>query len=892
VAVSKKKLGTGFPGQPPAYETLIRKLPNLLGAATGAVPPGWAITSAIGESKAASLGSPPDINVTEATAGDEMAPMAGASSSGRQMIPSTDTGDVADVISWDQINAKYLKMNKGPGANAFLVGQMEPQLGAEDQALKQFAEQQVQAAEAMQGYAFLKANYATQRELEAWAELAASNAVAVGEMVNKRFPEFHKRLKEFDDELDQIRTMQVNPYQYLQQAGVGGRAASVLATAVGQIAAGSGSISSARAALNNAISRDISAQQYNIELAYKGVAAARDNIVDQLDMLKEEVLFRDKALTTAWAAVEVIIQAARQGAQNEAAYIGLGVLQHYITLEKLAAKQAQMAKMATIVYKMPLFSHIDALRGTKKIAQFNSALQQAFGAGVQATQAAQAPVAPTAQGTPQPGVSQRRLGGQSKADTYRADGTQKGPGWQGTIKTPDGRDMTENSIGVQINGKETEIPSIVPSTTPEEVQAMLQGKMLPSAVEKAVSHAKERISKGLSPFKEGVYAPATAAATTDMGPMYTDTEAPEAIAKRPSAKEKEIQEKLKYTPGEGERYYSRVLEEDPILGRRADKEKAGSSGRYYAMAGGSEAALQLPKYPEMAAQLLSNDPKVVTNFFADDNYTRPTALGDAKALADQLFEKKYHLSVGRAREEIKYIKDHPEILMSDTTTFGLKGETTINNYIDIPGMGSVRVSMSGQTPAKLKEMEKDAVALGELSQDLVDASNLAKDVGLATNPWFAVDASGDWSPLANLLENPEMISAVQNLDTKVNDLAIKWIKQRDPSGRLSDQDITLARAMIANIKSSKIMKVADFADQFFGGDANAARDGMQMFWLAMAVEAQNDFLNKHKGDVVLSIPAWREQKAREEELRRWINRRYDTQKEAKERGENYTFGGK
>jgi hypothetical protein len=814
VAVSKKKLGTGFPGQPPAYETLIRKLPNLLGAATGAVPPGWAITSAIGESKAASLGSPPDINVTEATAGDEMAPMAGASSSGRQMIPSTDTGDVADVISWDQINAKYLKMNKGPGANAFLVGQMEPQLGAEDQALKQFAEQQVQAAEAMQGYAFLKANYATQRELEAWAELAASNAVAVGEMVNKRFPEFHKRLKEFDDELDQIRTMQVNPYQYLQQAGVGGRAASVLATAVGQIAAGSGSISSARAALNNAISRDISAQQYNIELAYKGVAAARDNIVDQLDMLKEEVLFRDKALTTAWAAVEVIIQAARQGAQNEAAYIGLGVLQHYITLEKLAAKQAQMAKMATIVYKMPLFSHIDALRGTKKIAQFNSALQQAFGAGVQATQAAQAPVAPTAQGTPQPGVSQRRL-------------------------------------------------------------------------ERPVTLANDSTPEGFTPTPG-----TTAAATTDMGPMYTDTEAPEAIAKRPSAKEKEIQEKLKYTPGEGERYYSRVLEEDPILGRRADKEKAGSSGRYYAMAGGSEAALQLPKYPEMAAQLLSNDPKVVTNFFADDNYTRPTALGDAKALADQLFEKKYHLSVGRAREEIKYIKDHPEILMSDTTTFGLKGETTINNYIDIPGMGSVRVSMSGQTPAKLKEMEKDAVALGELSQDLVDASNLAKDVGLATNPWFAVDASGDWSPLANLLENPEMISAVQNLDTKVNDLAIKWIKQRDPSGRLSDQDITLARAMIANIKSSKIMKVADFADQFFGGDANAARDGMQMFWLAMAVEAQNDFLNKHKGDVVLSIPAWREQKAREEELRRWINRRYDTQKEAKERGENYTFGGK
>jgi len=45
----------------------------------------------------------------------------------------------------------------------------------------------------------------------------------------------------------------------------------------------------------------------------------------------------------------------------------------------------------------------------------------------------------------------------------RPDKTAKGSGYFGEIKRPDGNVMTEISIGVGLNGKETLIPLIVPT---------------------------------------------------------------------------------------------------------------------------------------------------------------------------------------------------------------------------------------------------------------------------------------------------------------------------------------------------------------------------------------------------------------------------------------------
>jgi len=85
----------------------------------------------------------------------------------------------------------------------------------------------------------------------------------------------------------------------------------------------------------------------------------------------------------------------------------------------------------------------------------------------------------------------------------RKDGTKKGKGFLGELKRPDGRVSTELSIGVTFDGKETEIPTLIPTLTQKEITLLLRGdKPTREIVKKSVEHAKKRIRQGKSPFKE------------------------------------------------------------------------------------------------------------------------------------------------------------------------------------------------------------------------------------------------------------------------------------------------------------------------------------------------------------------------------------------------------
>jgi len=91
----------------------------------------------------------------------------------------------------------------------------------------------------------------------------------------------------------------------------------------------------------------------------------------------------------------------------------------------------------------------------------------------------------------------------------RPDGSLKGNGFFGKLSRPDGSVSTEISIGVGMNGKEMDIPLIVPTLTKKELNYLLStdveskdffNKMPPSIMDKAYDHAQTRIKSGLSPF--------------------------------------------------------------------------------------------------------------------------------------------------------------------------------------------------------------------------------------------------------------------------------------------------------------------------------------------------------------------------------------------------------
>ena len=87
---------------------------------------------------------------------------------------------------------------------------------------------------------------------------------------------------------------------------------------------------------------------------------------------------------------------------------------------------------------------------------------------------------------------------------YRMDGSQKGRGYLGPVQNAFGQTMTEYSIGVNMDGKEVEIPTFVPGLSPQELQFLTTtdgSQPIPqSIVNKAVDHARMRMQRGLSPW--------------------------------------------------------------------------------------------------------------------------------------------------------------------------------------------------------------------------------------------------------------------------------------------------------------------------------------------------------------------------------------------------------
>lgn len=83
----------------------------------------------------------------------------------------------------------------------------------------------------------------------------------------------------------------------------------------------------------------------------------------------------------------------------------------------------------------------------------------------------------------------------------RADGTLKGDGYFGSLPAHGGMYSSEISVGVEIDGKEVEIPTMVPTLTRKELDLLLSGERpTDRIVDKAVEYARKRIKAGKSPF--------------------------------------------------------------------------------------------------------------------------------------------------------------------------------------------------------------------------------------------------------------------------------------------------------------------------------------------------------------------------------------------------------
>lgn len=89
----------------------------------------------------------------------------------------------------------------------------------------------------------------------------------------------------------------------------------------------------------------------------------------------------------------------------------------------------------------------------------------------------------------------------------RLDGTPSGGGFLGVIKDFAGKSMTENTVQVELDGKLTEVPTLVPTLTLQDITELraLQGGEVPERlVGKAADFAISRVNEGLPVFADEV----------------------------------------------------------------------------------------------------------------------------------------------------------------------------------------------------------------------------------------------------------------------------------------------------------------------------------------------------------------------------------------------------
>lgn len=125
-------------------------------------------------------------------------------------------------------------------------------------------------------------------------------------------------------------------------------------------------------------------------------------------------------------------------------------------------------------------------------------------------------------GTPE-FFEQMKLGATS-AFGSRPDGTPKGMGWLGPLRNARGEVVSEYSVGVNIDGRDMDIPTLVPTLNRDEIQEVLraseEGRAPSDAViRKASLFARRQIASGAS-----VWAPPTAQ-SPDVGFLATQARA-------------------------------------------------------------------------------------------------------------------------------------------------------------------------------------------------------------------------------------------------------------------------------------------------------------------------------------------------------------------------------
>jgi hypothetical protein len=334
------------------------------------------------------------------------------------------------------------------------VGTITPPLPPALQRIQAQSEMRIEQGRRQQILADMVASGATQEQMQAWAEISQADTAHGEQLYVEHFQRAKQNVRQLRERVDQARSLAVNPYNWHESIGRGGRVAAAFATLTGGFAAGQLNPNTALKMMDAAIDRDIAAQEYNIKSTYENLKLTRDLNQDESRLFNEQLNALNELRAINYAAIVGRIQAAQQTALTEAHQISYQTAEDHYNLKLVSAFAAAQKEYLRLDVDGPIrnAAQLRALQST--MGQYEQMLAQPPQAG-QPTSAQPVPSAPTAAG---PSVPQGRKpvsrGGPATAASSRGGAARvvapQGPQAAESLPGPSAEDEAQQmSVGPQ-----------------------------------------------------------------------------------------------------------------------------------------------------------------------------------------------------------------------------------------------------------------------------------------------------------------------------------------------------------------------------------------------------------------------------------------------------------
>jgi hypothetical protein len=269
-------------------------------------------------------------------------------------------------------------------------GELRPGLAPDEQVLEANATANIQKAKRATAAAELQAMGLSTQYMAQYANVGELDAIEGERLHDEHFSVAKTKMDNLTREVQDAQSLKVNPFNWHESIGRGGRVAAAFSLLTGQMAAGAGNPNSALKMMDAAIERDISAQEQNIKNEYTNLKLQRGLGQDSRALHEEEMASLGKLRALKYSNLLGRLGAIKQHALNEGAYQAASVMESHYVLKQLTALQAERARILSVYVKGPIRASM-----LRKIQEQVTQLGQQLRPGTNITppggQAAQAP---------------------------------------------------------------------------------------------------------------------------------------------------------------------------------------------------------------------------------------------------------------------------------------------------------------------------------------------------------------------------------------------------------------------------------------------------------------------------------------------------------------------